>query len=50
VGKIRRNHTELADSIVGLTMDVFAADFTGLVPSFRLRRTNPNVLLPLPIF
>jgi hypothetical protein len=33
-------HTELAYSIVVLTMDVFAADFTGLVPSFRLRRTN----------
>jgi hypothetical protein len=30
-------------------MDVYAADFTGLVQSFRLRRINPNVLLPLPI-
>ena len=36
-------------SIVGLTMDVYAADFTGLVQSFKLRRINPNVLLPLPI-
>jgi hypothetical protein len=30
-------------------MDVYAADFTGLVQSFMLRRINPNVLLPLPI-
>jgi hypothetical protein len=30
-------------------MDVYAADFTGLVQSFKLRRINPNVLLPLPI-
>ena len=36
-------------SIVGLTMDVYAADFTGLVQSFKLRLINPNVLLPLPI-
>jgi hypothetical protein len=27
-------HTELVYSIVGLTMDVYAADFTGLVQSF----------------
>jgi hypothetical protein len=27
----------------------YAADFTGLVQSFKLRRINPNVLLPLPI-
>ena len=30
-------------------MDVYAADFTGLVQSFKLPRINPNVLLPLPI-
>jgi hypothetical protein len=30
-------------------MDVYAADFTDLVQSFKLRRINPNVLLPLPI-
>jgi hypothetical protein len=30
-------------------MDVYAANFTGLVQSSRLRRINPNVLLPLPI-
>ena len=30
-------------------MDVYAADFTGLVQSFKLRRINPHVLLPLPI-
>jgi hypothetical protein len=30
-------------------MDVYAGDFTGLVQSFKLRRINPNVLLPLPI-
>ena len=30
-------------------MDVYAADFTGLVQSFKLRRINSNVLLPLPI-
>jgi hypothetical protein len=29
-------------------MDVYAADFTGLVQSFKLRRINPNVVLPLP--
>ena len=43
------SYTELAYSIVGLTMDVYAADFTDLVQSFKLRRINPNVLLPLPI-
>jgi hypothetical protein len=43
------SHTELAYSIVGLIMDVYAADFTGLVQSFKLRRINSNVLLPLPI-
>jgi hypothetical protein len=43
------SHTELAYSIVGLTMDVYAAYFTGLVQSFKLRRINPNVLLPLSI-
>jgi hypothetical protein len=40
---------KLPYSIVGLTMDVYAADFTGLVQSFKLRLINPNVLLPLPI-
>jgi hypothetical protein len=30
-------------------MDVYAADFTGLVQSFKLHRINPNVVLPLPI-
>jgi hypothetical protein len=29
-------------------MDAYAADFTGLLQSFKLRRINPNVLLPLP--
>jgi hypothetical protein len=38
------SHSELAYTIVGLTMDVYAADFTGLVQSFKLRRMNPNVL------
>jgi hypothetical protein len=28
---------------------LYAADFTGLVQSFKLPRINPNVLLPLPI-
>jgi hypothetical protein len=30
------SHTELAYSIVGLAMDVYAADFTGLVQSFSI--------------
>ena len=30
-------------------MDAYAADFTDLLQSFKLRRINPNVLLPLPI-
>ena len=33
---------------VGLTMVVYAADFTGFVQSLRFRRINPSVLFPLP--
>ena len=44
------SHTELAYSIVGLTMDVYAADFTGLVQSLvASNKSCPNALLPLPI-
>jgi hypothetical protein len=39
----------ISNNLVGLTMDVYAADFTGLVQSFKLRLINPNVLLSLPI-
>ena len=38
----------LAYSTVGLTIAVYAADFTGFVQSLRFRRINPSVLFPLP--
>ena len=38
----------LAYSTVGLTIAVYAADFTGFVQSLRFRQINPNVLFPLP--
>ena len=37
-----------AYSTVGLTMVVYAADFTGFVQSLRFRRKNPSILFPLP--
>jgi hypothetical protein len=38
----------LAYSTIGLTIAVYAADFTGFVQSLRFRRINPSVLFPLP--
>jgi hypothetical protein len=38
----------LAYSTIGLTIAVYAADFTGFVQSVRFRRINPSVLFHLP--
>jgi hypothetical protein len=37
----------LAYSTVGLTIAVYAADYTGFVQSLRFRQINPSVLFPL---
>ena len=36
-----------AYSTVGLTIAVYASDFTGFVQSLRFRRINPSILFPL---
>jgi hypothetical protein len=36
-----------AYSTVGLTIAVYAADYTGFVQSLRFRLVNPSVLFPL---
>ena len=42
------SQTVLAYSTVGLTIAVYAADFTGFVQSLRFRQINPSILFPLP--
>jgi hypothetical protein len=42
------SQTVHAYSIIGLTIAVYAVDFTDFVQSLRFRRINPSVLFPLP--